>query len=265
VGSIPAGETATWNHDPASSRGPAHWGALDPAWRACASAEEQSPVAITATQRAELPALRADYPRTLLVVKNTGHGVEVPQPSDGGGTLLVGDDRYRLVQWHLHAPSEHVLHGHRADLEVHLVHQDEQGQSAVLAVFADAVVPASAAPQTPAADLLHTTIQAAPSTAGEEIGLGQYISAAVLLGTAIEDKDRDGVISDYLTYTGSLTTPPCTGGVRWLLMPGLLSVDAESVQCLHALIASFPGYDGYPDNNRPVQPLGSRTVTQPNN
>jgi hypothetical protein len=47
-----------------------------------------------------------------------------------------------------------------------------------------------------------------------------------------------------------------------LLVPGLLSVDAESVHRLHALIASFPGYDGYPDNNRPVQPLGSRTVTQ---
>jgi carbonic anhydrase len=206
--------------------------------------------------------LRVDYPRTPLVVANTGHVVEVPQRSDGGGTLLVGDHRYRLVQWHLHAPSEHVLHGHRADLEIHLVHQDEQGHNAVLAVFADAIAPASAAPQTPTADLLRTAVQAAPSTAGEEIGLGRTVSAVALVGAAIEDSDRDGVISDYFTYTGSLTTPPCTGDVRWFLVPGLIGVDAASVQRLHALIASFPGYDGYPDNNRPVQPLGSRTVAQ---
>jgi carbonic anhydrase len=259
VASTPAAETAGWSHDPASPRGPAHWGALDPAWHACANAEGQSPVAITATRRADLPALRVDYPGTPLVVANTGHAVEVPQPPDGGGTLLVGNDRYRLVQWHLHAPSEHLLNGHHADLEIHLVHQDEQGQGLVLAVFADAVSSDSAAPQTPAADLLRTTIQAAPSTAGEKIDLGQNVSAAGLLDT-VGNSDPDRVLPSYLTYTGSLTTPPCIGGVRWFLLPGILGADPASVQRLHTLIASFPGYHGYPDNNRPVQPLGSRIV-----
>src|SRR5512144_1614627 len=237
--SIAAVETASWNHDPASSTGPTHWGTLNPAWSVCASAEGQSPIAVKATRSENLPALRVDYARTPVVVENTGHVVEVPQPANGGGTLLVGDHRYRLVQWHVHAPSEHVIHGHR-DLEIHLVHQDQQGQAAVLAVFADVVSPPEAAPRTPAANLLRTTLQAAPSTAGKETDVGQKASAAV-----------------DLTYTGSLTTPPCTGGVRWFLLPRSIGVDRASVRRLHALVASFPGYHGYPDNNRLVQPVGS--------
>src|SRR3954453_387444 len=181
VMSIMTGETAEWNHDPASPIGPTHWGELDPAWRACASVEGQSPIAVTATREADLPVLLVDYPRTPLAVRNTGHVLEVPAPAGGGGTLLVGGHSYRLLQWHTHVPSEHVVNGHRAHLEIHLVHQDEQGQIAVLAVFADVVSLGTAAPRMPAADLLGTTVQAAPSTVGEEIHLDQKASAAALL------------------------------------------------------------------------------------
>src|SRR5512144_19084 len=77
VTSIAAAETASWNHDPAS--GPTHWGDLNPAWRACASAEGQSPIAIKAMRREHLPALRVDYARTPVVVENPGHVAEVLQ------------------------------------------------------------------------------------------------------------------------------------------------------------------------------------------
>src|SRR3954452_11352091 len=66
--STPAGETAEWNHDPASPIGPAHWGELDPAWSACASVEGQSPIPVTATQEADLPVLLTHYPREPLAV-----------------------------------------------------------------------------------------------------------------------------------------------------------------------------------------------------
>jgi len=260
VMSIMTGETAEWNHDPASPIGPTHWGELDPAWSACASVEGQSPIAVTATGEADLPVLLVDYPRRPLVVHNTGHVIEVPQPPGGGGTLVVGGHSYRLLQWHTHVPSEHVVNGHRADLEIHLVHQDEQGQIAVLAVFADVISSGPAEPQRPAADLLRTTVQAAPSTAGEETHVDQKGSAAAFLQAAGVGRDDKRVIPSYLTYTGSLTTPPCTGGVQWFLVPGILGVDQATVQRLHHLIASFPGYEGYPDNNRPVQPVGSRVV-----
>jgi carbonic anhydrase len=252
--------TASWTHNPASPTGPVHWGALDPAWSACASTEGQSPVVITTSQKAHLPALFVQYTRAPLVVENTGHVVEVPQPAGGGGTLVVGDRNYRLVQWHIHAPSEHVIDGHRADVEIHLVHENAQGQNAVVAIFADTVASRRVAPGSPASDLLRTTLRAAPFEAGEEIDLGTMVSAAVLLGGGAARSDGTRIIANYLTYTGSLTTPPCTGGIRWFVLPRTIRIDQASVQRLHTLIAGLPGYDGYPENNRPVQPLGSRTV-----
>jgi len=256
-------EAATWSHNPALPTGPAHWGALDPAWAACANREGQTPVAITATRKAHLPVLRVNYARVPLVVENTGHVVEVPQPD--AGTLSFGAHSYELTQWHVHAPSEHVLNGHRADLEIHLVHADAQGNTAVLAVFAD-VTPShkpanqssSSSPQEAAGQLLRTVLRAAPETAGEETDLDRDVSAAVLLGAGGAGGHR--VISRYFTYTGSLTTPPCTGGVRWLVVPSTIRIDLRSVRHMHDIVADFPGYGGYPNNNRPLQPLGSRTV-----
>jgi carbonic anhydrase len=158
-----------------------------------------------------------------------------------------------------------VLNGHRADLEIHLVHADAQGNTAVLAVFADVTrshkpddQSARGGPEEAASLLLRTVLRAAPDTAGEETDLERDISAAVLLGAAGSGGHR--VIPRYFTYTGSLTTPPCTGGVRWLVVPSTIRIDLRSVRHMHELVASFPGYGGYPNNNRPLQPLGSRTV-----
>jgi carbonic anhydrase len=106
--------------------------------------------------------------------------------------------------------------------------------------------------------LLRTVLRAAPDTAGEETELERDASAAVLLGAGGYGSHR--VISHYFTYTGSLTTPPCTGGVRWLVVPSTIRIDLRSVRHMHELVAAFPGYGGYPNNNRPLQPLGSRTV-----
>jgi carbonic anhydrase len=252
---------ATWSHNPASSAGPQYWGSLDPTWTACASSEGQSPVVVTTIRKAQLPALRVDYSRTPLLVENTGHVVEVPQPAAGGGTLMVGDRSYRLTQWHIHAPAEHVVSGQRADLEIHLVHTDPQGRTAVLAIFADILGRQHRPGSSASSHLLRTVVRAAPSTAGEETDLDRTVSAAVLLraGSA-RSRHHRVTIGQYLTYTGSLTTPPCTGGIRWFLLAKIITIDPATVHHMHALISTFPGYGSYPDNNRPVQPLGSRTV-----
>jgi carbonic anhydrase len=253
-----------WTHDPESPLGPARWGDLDPAWSACADGESQSPVAIAATRPAPLPLLRADYPVVPLVVENTGHVVEVAQASDGVGALTVGADSYDLVQWHVHAPSEHTLDGHRYDLEVHLVHRDAEGRLAVLAVLADGrpahQVIRSGHRRADNALTLAATLATAPGTAGEERDSGLDASAEWLLPPGVE-RERDGsvTIRDYATYAGSLTTPPCTEGVRWFVLTATTDVFTRTVARLHSLVAAFPGYEGR-DNNRPLQPLDERTV-----
>ena len=212
--------------------------------------------------------LRADYARTPLLVENTGHVVEVPQPDDDGGTLVIGAAPaviYHLQQWHIHAPAEHVVNGHRADLEIHLVHSDgrdtprssrssptsSRGSTARAARRPPGCsAPCCGARRTPPGRRPTCTRRPAPRCCSAP--------ARHVFG------DNKVTIDKYLTYTGSLTTPPCTGGVGWYLLPQtVITVNPEDVDQLHELIAAFPGYGGYPDNNRPVQPLGTRIVTGP--
>ncbi|WP_433299298.1 carbonic anhydrase family protein [Actinoplanes sp. CA-030573] len=255
-------EAPVWSHNPALPDGPTHWAGLTPDWAACGGDGDQSPIVINDGRRVALPPLQVDYPRVPLIVENTGHVVEVPQPADAVGTLRFGTAVYRLTQWHVHAPSEHVVNGHRADLEIHLVHQDAQGSTAVLAIFADIARPGPGADgRGGTAGLLRRTLRAAPETAGEETDTGTKASPVTLLPSDARRSGRPGaVVGSYLTYGGSLTTPPCTTGVRWFVLPTLVRVDAGTVDRLHELVAGFPGYGGYPDNNRPVQPIGTRTV-----
>ena len=86
-----------WTHNPALPDGPTHWATLTPDWAACAGDGDQSPIVINHGQPASLPPLRVDYPRVPLVVENTGHVVEVPQPTGDPGTLRYGIASYRLV------------------------------------------------------------------------------------------------------------------------------------------------------------------------
>ena len=83
------------------------------------------------------------------------------------------------------------------------------------------------------------------------------MSTAVLFGAGHRTR---ATLTKYLHYTGSLTTPPCTDGVQWFLLPQMITIDPETVAEMHALVATVPGYGSFPDNNRPVQPLGSRAV-----
>ena len=119
---------------------------------------------ISGTVKGGGPSLQFRYPGNELVVENTGHVVEVPLPADNGNTLKIGNSVYTLVQYHFHVPSEHTLNGQRYDMEVHLVHQNAAGQTAVVAVFMNI----GDHPNELVDDVFHN----APDVAGEETDVG---------------------------------------------------------------------------------------------
>ena len=194
------------------------------------------------------------YESSELAVENTGHVVEVPIPADAQDTLQIGGDRYELVQYHFHAPSEHAVNGRRADVEAHFVHMNAQGATAVVGVFYRRGPDPNA--------VLDKILLSAPDTAGEEAHAGEASPAELFQHIRGVSAMRGGPtrVNSFYTYDGSLTTPGCTEDVRWSVLADGGQVSNAAVAHLHHVIAQFPDYDGYRNNNRPVQPLNGRVI-----
>ncbi|MGA2214292.1 MAG: carbonic anhydrase family protein [Bryobacteraceae bacterium] len=249
--------TPTWSHNPAVTNGPLHWGGITPSYETCGNAPPgsptvaqvgmaQTPVDILTAKAvlALLPQINFQYDATPFEVENTGHVVEVVY--DSGSSIRVGwsvTDIYQLIQFHFHAPSEHKVNGNRYDAELHLVHKNVLGQLAVVGVL---LSQSDTAPS----GIFDQILMAAPATVGTGTLSGTTLNADSLLP---EDQD-------YFTYAGSLSTPPCTEGVRWFVMQTPVQVSPYVIQQLHLLAAQFPGYDGFADNDRPIVPLNGRTI-----
>ncbi len=239
-----------WNHDPASAIGPLHWGSVTPPYATCGDSKTgevgmmQSPIDIAPGNAlaAIFAPLLFKYKPTPLKIENTGHYVEVPY--DPNSYLYVGSqptDVYQLVQFHFHAPSEHTLNGVRYDAELHLVHTNSIGQTAVIGVLLS-----SSAAGLPIFD----TIMANSPTSPGEIELSEEINVSHLLP----------VDKGFYRYAGSLTTPACTEGVQWFLLKNPVRITPSALAQLHSLISLFPDYGGYANNNRPVADQNGRTV-----
>jgi carbonic anhydrase len=249
-GSEGTAEGPAWNHDPGDTgEGPAGWGEIDESFEQCRTGKSQSPVAIAESVPADLPELEFNYPSTPFVVESTGHVIEVTMPEASNLTLTIGNAVYRLLNFHFHAPSEHTIDGASYPAELHLVHESEQGELAVVGIL----VEPSALPS----PLIDEVVESAPVDVGEEVRVADALSPLDLL----LDHDPPGAVIDrYYTYPGSLTTPGCTEGVRWIVLQDIHVINPGTLELLHSLIASFPGYDGYEDNNRPPQPLNGRKI-----
>lgn len=220
-----------WSYD--GDGGPPNWASLKPEWQLCGTGERQSPIDIREGIKVELEPIRFEYRQSEFRVVDNGHTIQVNLGQ--GNTMSVMGRMYDLVQFHFHRPSEERINGKGFDMVVHLVHKDLDGRLAVVAVLLE---------RGQAHPLVQTLWNNLPleknsdySPEGVSIDLNQLLP------------DQ----RNYYTYMGSLTTPPCSEGVLWMVMKQPAQVSAEQISIFSRL---------YPMNARPVQSIRGRLIKE---
>jgi carbonic anhydrase len=227
-GTAAASGPVHWGYE--GEEGPEHWGELSPDFAACSEGMQQSPIDIPATAPVNPADIVFNYQPTALNIVNNGHTIKADY--DEGSSIEIDGKAYNLLQFHFHALSENTIDGNYSDMEMHLVHQSDDGEYAVVGVMMDrgAENPAYA----PVWDNM-------PAEEGDP----QTIS-----GTSVNGMDLLPQDQSYYRFDGSFTTPPCTEGVKWFVM-------SNPVELSDAQVATFE--EIYSGNYRPVQPLNDRT------
>lgn len=219
---------AQWGYSGAN--GPAHWGDLSPQYRLAKVGESQSPVDLRGVLKKDLPELRFEYRPSRIHLLYNGHTVQ--ENEDPGSFTLAGKARYELKQFHFHSPSEHTINGSHYPMEMHLVHRSEDGQIGVVAVFI------TQGGHNHAFDPVWDNLPGPGATRKDSmttVDVGKLLPAA----------------RTYYRYDGSLTTPPCTEHVHWVVLASPVSLSKQQIARFRAVINN---------NNRPVQPLNNRPV-----
>ncbi|MFK5985318.1 MAG: carbonic anhydrase family protein [Pseudomonadota bacterium] len=213
--------------------GPANWSKLSKNYYACNNGKNQSPVNIDNTIDGKLPSIPYNY--SILVgesIKNNGHTVQVNIRS--GGEIEVDDKKFTLKQFHFHVPSENTINKRSFPAEVHFVHVSEEGQLAVIAMMYTLGAPDP---------LLWNLARKIPFEKDQSFALGSK-DLSVL--------ETDKALKAYIRFNGSLTTPPCSEGVIWLVKKPYLNISMQQLNLLQKALKQ--------PNNRPVQAINSRII-----
>ncbi|GAB2850805.1 hypothetical protein GCM10027277_18800 [Pseudoduganella ginsengisoli] len=226
----PRANGTVWGYE--GEIGPANWHKINSDWIKCSMGNRQSPIDIRDGMKVELEQIAFDYHPSAFNVQDNGHTVQVTM--GGGNFITVGNRAYELVQFHFHRPSEERINGKGFEMVVHLVHKDGEGRYAVLALLLERGKPQPA---------IQTVWNNLPLEKGD-------VSAPAIV---LDPNDLLPQRRDYYTYMGSLTTPPCTENVLWLVMK-------EPVQASPAQMALFSRL--YPLNARPIQPTSGRMIKE---
>lgn len=214
--------------------GPKAWGGLKPEFSLCATGTRQSPIDIREGIKVQLDLVPFDYKPSAFRVIDNGHTVQVNVAP--GNSIEVMGRRYELAQFHFHRPSEERIDGRQFDMVVHLVHKDPEGRLAVVAVLLER---GSAQP------VVQKIWNNLPLEKGEEVPARDTLDLGALLPSE----------RSYFTYMGSLTTPPCSEGVLWMVMKQPVTISPEQIGIFARL---------YPMNARPIQSAAGRLIKESN-
>jgi carbonic anhydrase len=225
---------AHWSYE--GEGGPQSWSKLDPAYGLCLRGQRQSPIHIESAQALSGPSddLEFSYKTSQAEVVNNGHTFQVDLGA--GSELVARAESYRLIQFHFHHPSEEKIDYKGFPMVVHLVHKSESGRWAVVAIELNVGAPNPA---------IAKAWSSLPLDIGDKAGVSQGINPADLLPAL--------GLRKYFQYMGSLTTPPCSEGVLWLVLKTPMTVSIEQL----ALFERF-----FPMNARPIQEANGRLIRE---
>ncbi len=220
-----------WDYD--GKAGAGKWGKLSSDYAICGLGLRQSPINIHETIGADLPPIRFNYKPVPLSIIDNGHTIQVN--TAGAGSIKVDAEEFELLQFHFHKPSEEKINGKVYDMVVHLVHKSKDGKLAVVAVMLQAGKEQQ---------LIRTLWSNLPLEQNKPVDRSEIKIDPTLLLPATRN---------YFTYIGSLTTPPCSEGVLWLVFKSPTQVSKEQV-------AGFGRI--YNNNARPIQPRNARVIKE---
>ena len=217
-----AGTTETWGAD----------------YKTCGTGSMQSPIDLGACEFNSDTTVTLDYATTTFEVVNNGHSLQINYPE--GSTATIDDTTYNLVQFHFHTPSEHTVNGKSSAMEIHFVHSNEAGETAVVSAMIEA------GEENYDISKIWRNIPAK----GESRRSGLAIHPENLLPESMA----------YAIYSGSLTTPPCTEDVTWVVMEEPITLSSEQIedfQALYPMNARSTQYDSKATCSSPVEPSPS--------
>ncbi|WP_337012695.1 carbonic anhydrase [Pantoea sp. AS142] len=220
-----------WTYE--GKAGPEHWSELTRDFHICHEGKFQSPINIKDPIEGHLQALDLAYHTSAEKVINNGHTIQVTVNEEDD--FVLDSEKFTLRQYHFHTPSENQINGHTFPLEAHFVHSKEDGDSAVVAVMFKVGKENSA---------LVPLIDAMPQKENQQVSINRLVNLRDLFPEDLH----------YYRFSGSLTTPPCSEGIRWLVLKQPVTLSQAQLDAFRQALKTT--------NNRPLQHLNGRMIVE---